>query len=147
MTHTSTLIGAYYSGSAQLLAAAETLADAREWERACALLAGAGETTEVLAKRAFFLSRAERFGEARELLEQLHARDPQNFQWVHMIGYQHLQEKGIRSGGPVVPKGIRSEPSTPEEPLPPWAGAPPTGRDHSREALCDGGPEALACST
>jgi len=84
---------AHAGGSAQLLAAAETAAYAKEWDRACGLLAGGGETTEVLAKRAFCLSRAARFREARELLEQLHARDPRSFQWAHMIGYQHLQEK------------------------------------------------------
>jgi tetratricopeptide (TPR) repeat protein len=87
-------------GPAQLLAAAETAANAREWDRACELLAAGGETTDVLAKRAFCLSRAARFPEARELLEQLHAKDPRNFQWAHMIGFQHLQEEGYDQAVP-----------------------------------------------
>ena len=85
---------------AQLLVAAETAANSREWDRACELLAGGGETTDVLAKRAFCLSRAARFPEARELLEQLHARDPRNFQWAHMIGFQYLQEEGYDQAVP-----------------------------------------------
>jgi tetratricopeptide (TPR) repeat protein/cold shock CspA family protein len=76
----------------ELLAAAEVAADAREWDHAAELLDGAPAEGSVLSKRAFYLSRAARYGEARHVLEALCVKEPQNCRWPYMIGYQYLQE-------------------------------------------------------
>jgi tetratricopeptide (TPR) repeat protein len=81
----------------ELVAAAEVAADAREWDHAAELLDGAPAEGPVLSKRAFYLSRAARYGEARQVLEALCAKEPQNCRWPYMIGYQYLQERSYDS--------------------------------------------------
>lgn len=77
----------------ELLAAAEAAAEAKEWDRASELLAGAPGDVPTLSKRAFCLSRAARYEKARGLLEALCVMEPQNSRWPYMVGYQYLQER------------------------------------------------------
>jgi ribonuclease HIII len=52
------------------------------------VLADAPEEVRVLDKRAFYLSRAKRYDETLALLAILRAKEPANFLWPHMTGYQ-----------------------------------------------------------
>jgi tetratricopeptide (TPR) repeat protein/cold shock CspA family protein len=72
----------------QMLELAQKAANATDWSRAAELLAGAPEEVRVLDKRAFYLSRAKRYDEALDLLAILRAKEPANFLWPHMTGYQ-----------------------------------------------------------
>lgn len=82
----------------QALADAAAAADRKEWERAADLLVDAGNSTEVLDKRSFYLSRAKRYDEALELFEILREREPRNFLWHYMTGYQFaIQERFAES--------------------------------------------------
>lgn len=75
-----------------LLAAADKAAHATDWGRAADLLADAPDQVRVLDKRAFYLSRAKRYEESREVLARLRAKEPTNFLWPHMTGYQYYEE-------------------------------------------------------
>ena len=74
---------------AQLLAQAGQAADTNDWERALEILKPAPDLVPVLDKRAFYLSRAKRYDEACEVLAVLRAKEPTNFLWQHMTGYQY----------------------------------------------------------
>ena len=78
---------------ADSVAAAEAAAAAKDWSRAADLLAGAGDATEVLDKRVFYLSRAKRYAEALEILARLRERDPDSFLWPYMTAYQYYAQE------------------------------------------------------
>ncbi|HTD07480.1 MAG TPA: tetratricopeptide repeat protein [Solirubrobacteraceae bacterium] len=75
-------------GVPEMLELAQKAANATDWNRASDLLADAPEEVRVLDKRAFYLSRAKRYEEALALLAILRAKEPANFLWPHMTGYQ-----------------------------------------------------------
>ena len=79
-------------GADELLAAAKKAADTTDWSRAADVLATGPKTVSVLDKRAFYLSRAKRYDEAREVLALLRIKEPANFLWQHMTGYQYYEE-------------------------------------------------------
>jgi predicted Zn-dependent protease len=79
-------------GVDELLAAAENAARATDWSRAADLLSDAPDQVRVLDKQAFYLSRAKRYEEARAVLAVLRGREPGNFLWPHMTGYQYYEE-------------------------------------------------------
>jgi tetratricopeptide (TPR) repeat protein/cold shock CspA family protein len=84
--------------SRQALAEAAAAAERKEWERAADLLANAGDSTEVLDKRSFYFSRSKRYDEALELFAILREREPENFLWHYMTGYQcAIQERFAES--------------------------------------------------
>lgn len=69
-------------------------AEKKDWEGAALALAGAESTTEVLRLRAWYWSRAKRYGDALEALGELRRRDPNDFRALYMTGYQYY-EQGI----------------------------------------------------
>lgn len=80
-------------GVANALAVAEAAAAAKEWSSAADLLADAGDASNVLDKRTFYLSRAKRYDEALDLLARLREREPANFQWSYMTAYQYYAQE------------------------------------------------------
>ena len=82
----------------KLLADADQAASKNEWERAISILDGAPDLVRVLDKRAFYLSRAKRYDEACNTLAVLREREPANFLWQHMTGYQYyVQERYVEA--------------------------------------------------
>jgi tetratricopeptide (TPR) repeat protein/cold shock CspA family protein len=79
--------------TAEHLQAAEKLAGEKRWAEAAGVLEGAGESTEVLERRCFYLSRAARYAEAIELLEGLRKRLPNSARIPYMVGYQFFQQE------------------------------------------------------
>lgn len=78
----------------KLLAQAEQAAGTAEWAQAFNILSAAPDEIRVLDKRAFYLSRAKRHDEACDVLALLREREPGNFLWQHMTGYQYyVQER------------------------------------------------------
>jgi tetratricopeptide (TPR) repeat protein/cold shock CspA family protein len=78
----------------KLLAQARQAAAKNEWEQAIAVLEPAPDLARVLDKRAFYLSRAKRYDEACAVLTVLRQREPGNFLWRYMTGYQYyVQER------------------------------------------------------
>jgi len=63
------------------------------WGQAADALANAGNSTFVLDKRAFYLSRAKRYSEALELLAVLRYRDPGGFMPLYLTGYQYYVQE------------------------------------------------------
>ena len=77
----------------ELLAQAEQAASKASWERAVEILEPAPDLVRVLDKRAFYLSRAKRYDDARAVLAVLREKEPSNFLWHHMTGYQYYVEE------------------------------------------------------
>ena len=77
----------------ELLARAAAAAGRLEWSEAADLLVGAGTGSDVLDKRAFYLSRAKRYSEALEILAELRKRRPDDFMPLYMTGYQYYEQK------------------------------------------------------
>jgi len=71
---------------------AEAAAKRKDWSQAADLLANA-DTGDAWSARAFYLSRAERYHEAIELLERLRAREPRSARVLYMIGFQYAQRE------------------------------------------------------
>ena len=107
------------AGSARAAVAALLAAERRrrpkDWSRAADLLADAGDASDVLDKRVFYLSRAKRYDEAFELLATLREREPDNFLWPYMTGLSVLRPGALRGGAALVPRGVEAEPEAPEE--------------------------------
>src|ERR1700733_13847401 len=76
-----------------LLADAGKAANDKDWNRAADLLADGPDTVEVLHRRSFYLSRSKRHDEARATPAILREREPKNFLWQHMTGYQYYDEQ------------------------------------------------------
>lgn len=95
----------------EVLAAAERAAKASDWGRAADLLADAPEQVRVLDKRAFYLSRAKRYEESRQVLAVLRAREPANFLWAHMTGYQYYEEERYAEAVPWLLDAYRLNPT------------------------------------
>ena len=98
-------------GAEDALAAAENAAKANDWGRAADLLADAPEQVRVLDKRAFYLSRAKRYEESRQILAVLRAREPSNFLWAHMTGYQYYEEQRYDEAVPWLRDAYRLNPT------------------------------------
>jgi Flp pilus assembly protein TadD/cold shock CspA family protein len=96
--------------AAELLIEAEQAAGKKEWDQAADLLANAGDTTEVLDKRAFYLSRAGRYEEALAQLSILFAREPENFRWPYMIAYQHYAQERYQDAIPWFREALKRNP-------------------------------------
>jgi len=86
-----------------LLAQAEQAAEQKEWSQAADLLAAAGDATDVVDKRVFYLSRARRYDEALEAVATLRARDPDNFLWPYMTAYQYYAQERYAEAIPEEP--------------------------------------------
>jgi tetratricopeptide (TPR) repeat protein/cold shock CspA family protein len=69
-------------------------AERLEWSEAADILSNAGTGSEVLKKKAFYLSRAKRYSEALEALAELLKRKPDDFMALYMTGYQYYEQKG-----------------------------------------------------
>lgn len=77
-----------------LVQEASDAADRKDWVRAAHLLEGAGDSTDVLSQRAFYLSRAKNYDRALTVLAELREREPERAVWPFMTGYQfYAQEK------------------------------------------------------
>ncbi len=79
--------------TSESLQAAEKLAGQKRWDEAASALQGAGESTQVLEKRCFYLSRAGQYEEAVELLKLLRERLPNSARIPYMLGYQYSQRE------------------------------------------------------
>lgn len=97
-------------GPAAALGAAETAAEAKDWSRAADLLAGAGDATDVLDKRVFYLSRAKRYDEALEVVVRLREREPTNFLWPYMTAYQYYAQERYEEALPWFREALRRNP-------------------------------------
>jgi tetratricopeptide (TPR) repeat protein/cold shock CspA family protein len=75
-----------------LLEQAATLAERLQWSEAADLLAGS-DVIDILARRCFYLSRAKRYEEALELLDELRKREPKMVRWPYMTGYQYYERQ------------------------------------------------------
>lgn len=84
----------------ELLAQAEQAASKASWERAVEILELAPDLVRVLDKRAFYLSRAKRYDDARAVLAVLREKEPSNFLWHHMTGYQYYVEERYHEAVP-----------------------------------------------
>lgn len=93
-----------------LLAQAEQAAEQKEWSQAADLLAAAGDATEVVDKRAFYLSRAKRYDEALEALATLRTRQPDNFLWPYMTAYQHYAQERYEEAIPWFREALKRNP-------------------------------------
>lgn len=76
-------------GTPSAVELAETAAERLAWGEAADVLADAGDSTFVLDKRAFYLSRAKRYDEAAVIFEQLWRREPRESRHPYMVGYQY----------------------------------------------------------
>jgi len=98
------------NSTAALLTEAAKAADAKDWNRAADTLKDCPQTIEVLDKRAFYLSRAKRYDESREVLALLREKEPQNFLWQHMTGYQYYEEQRFAEAVPWFVEAYRLKP-------------------------------------
>lgn len=89
---------------------AEAAAEAKDWPGAVAALADAGDSTPVLAKRAFYLSRAAQHDEATRLLEVLADREPANHRWPYMIAYQFYAQEHYEEAIPWFREALKRNP-------------------------------------
>lgn len=103
-------VGAGASGSVAALTAAEAAAEAKEWSRAADLLANAGDASDVLDKRVFYLSRAKRYDEALEVVARLREREPQNFLWPYMTAYQYYAQERYEAALPWFREALKRNP-------------------------------------
>jgi Tfp pilus assembly protein PilF/cold shock CspA family protein len=99
------------SSVADLLAEAERAASRKEWGRAAELTVGAGDSSEALDKRVFYLSRDKRYVEALTLLEQLRRREPDNFKWCYMTAYQYYVQEQHRDAIPWFRESVKRNPN------------------------------------
>jgi tetratricopeptide (TPR) repeat protein len=76
-----------------LLAEAERAAAAKEWDRAADVLSDAGESPEILDKRAFYLSRAGRYEEALAALGRWRKLEPRSARAAYATGFQFSQQQ------------------------------------------------------
>lgn len=96
---------------AEAMAAAGAAAGQKDWSRAVDLLDGIADSTDVMERRAFYLSRAARYREAIELLEQLRERDPRSAKFPYMIGYQFAQQEEWGSAIAWYERALRLKPN------------------------------------
>jgi tetratricopeptide (TPR) repeat protein/cold shock CspA family protein len=75
------------------------------------LLADLPEEIRVLDKRAFYLSRAKRYEESRQVLAVLRGLEPTNFLWPHMTGYQYYEEGRYAEAVPWLLEAYRLDPT------------------------------------
>ncbi len=94
----------------RLLAAADQAAAKNDWGRAIDILAPAPDVVRVLDKRAFFLSRAKRYDDARAVLAILREKEPTNFLWHHMTGYQYYVEERYEEAVPWLVEAYKLNP-------------------------------------
>ena len=76
-----------------LLRQADARIERNDWNAACEILAGAGSQARVREEHAFCLSRAKRYAEAIECLEELCTAHPGNARWQYMLGYQYYKQE------------------------------------------------------
>ena len=94
----------------QLLTAADQAAAKNDWERAIDILAPAPDEVHVLDKRAFYLSRAKRYDDAPAVLATLREKEPTNFLWHHMTGYQYYAEQRYEEAVPWLVEAYKLNP-------------------------------------
>jgi cytochrome c-type biogenesis protein CcmH/NrfG/cold shock CspA family protein len=94
-----------------LLSAAEKAAQATDWGRAADLLTDAPDQVRILDKRAFYLSRAKRYEESRQVLAVLRTKEPKNFLWWHMTGFQYYEEGRYADAVPWLIEAYRLNPT------------------------------------
>jgi tetratricopeptide (TPR) repeat protein/cold shock CspA family protein len=95
----------------ELLSQAEQAANKANWERAVEILEPAPDLVRVLDKRAFYLSRAKRYDDARAVLAVLRQKEPSNFLWHHMTGYQYYVEERYDEAVPWLVAAYKLNPS------------------------------------
>jgi tetratricopeptide (TPR) repeat protein/cold shock CspA family protein len=93
-----------------LLGEAERAAEQKDWSRAADALAAAGEATDVLDKRVFYLSRAKRYDEALEVVAKLRARAPDNFLYAYMTAYQYYAQEQYAEAIPWFREALKRNP-------------------------------------
>jgi tetratricopeptide (TPR) repeat protein len=96
--------------ASDLLAQAEQAATRKEWARAAELATQAGETREALEKRAFYLSRDQRYDESLAVLEELRRREPDRFMWCYMTAYQYYVQEHYREAIPWFRESLKRNP-------------------------------------
>jgi tetratricopeptide (TPR) repeat protein/cold shock CspA family protein len=75
----------------QLINQAAASAARLEWSAAADLLTDAGDSTSVLDRRGWYLSRAKRYTEARAIFEELAKREPRQFRHFYMAASQYYE--------------------------------------------------------
>jgi tetratricopeptide (TPR) repeat protein/cold shock CspA family protein len=85
---------------AAYLREAESAAEANDWKGALDALTQAGDTSAVLEKRAFYLSRLGQHDAAVSVLEVLRSREPANHRWPYMIAYQFYAQEHYEEAVP-----------------------------------------------
>ena len=96
--------------AAELLAQAERAAARKEWGRAVELAAQAGASREALEKRAFYLSRDQRYDESLTVLAELRRREPDYFKWCYMTAYQYYVQERYREAIPWFRESLKRKP-------------------------------------
>jgi tetratricopeptide (TPR) repeat protein len=89
---------------------AQAAEQAHDWPRALAALTDAGDSTPVLEKRAFYLSRLGQHDDAVSVLEVLAAREPTSHRWPYMIGYQFYARERYEEAVPWFRKALQLNP-------------------------------------
>jgi tetratricopeptide (TPR) repeat protein len=98
------------TSSSGLLVDAEQAAARKEWARAVELATQAGDSREALEKRAFYLSRDQRYDESLATLEELRRREPEYFKWCYMTAYQYYVQERYREAIPWFRESLKRNP-------------------------------------
>lgn len=94
----------------QLFAQSDEAAAALRWSDAADLLGEAGNSTRVLDKRVFYLSRAKRYTEALDILEELRNREPQSYRHWYMTAYQYYEQQRFAEAIPFLREALKRNP-------------------------------------
>jgi len=97
--------------SQSALQKANAAAEAKEWARAAQILEPAGDDTETLATRGFYLSRAGEVGAAATIYEDLARREPKRARWPYMVGYQLAEQERFSEAADWYERACRLDPS------------------------------------
>ena len=103
--------GSVIGSATDLIAEADRAAQAKDWNRAADLLADAGDEVRILDKRSFYLSRAKRYAEALDVLGVLRGKEPNNFLWQHMTGYQFYEQQRYTEAVPWLIEAYKLNPT------------------------------------
>src|SRR5829696_7555787 len=98
------------TSSSGLLVHAEQAAARKEWSRAAELATQAGDSRDALEKRAFYLSRDQRYDESLAALEELRRREPEYFKWCYMTAYQYYVQERYREAIPWLREALKRNP-------------------------------------